>query len=340
MHGYNCNYMKKQKLLKRQNGGKRMVKVDLITGFLGAGKTTFIHKYISWLRTRGLKVLVIENEFGNATIDTKLLQDDDCDIDDLTGCCMCCSGKAKFETMLLNSAHDGYDRVLVEPSGIYDVDEFFSSLFKEDLRNHCEIGSIVTIVDADMQHDLSDETRYMVFSQLSAAGIILLSKSQLTSPEKVEETRHLICEIMESYVPGSAAEKEILAVDWDTFTEEDFAHIAGSGYTFGDHKVKGKGLASHEDTYKAIPDVMLCNDKDHLNEILDQLLDTEEYGRIFRLKGHIKDLSGQWYEVNAARNGRTIRPVEIKRGMYVIIGEHIDGDKIKQLFIPKPPRKK
>ncbi|MGX8714134.1 MAG: CobW family GTP-binding protein [Lachnospiraceae bacterium] len=317
-----------------------MVKVDLITGFLGAGKTTFIHKYISWLRARGLKVLVIENEFGNATIDTKLLEDDDCDINDLTGCCMCCSGKEKFETMLITSAHDGYDRVLVEPSGIYDVDEFFSSILRDDIRDHCEIGAVITIVDADMEPDLSDETRYMVFSQLSAAGTILLSKSQLTSPEKVDQTRCLIKDIMEFYAPGSAAEKNILVADWASFTDADFEQIAASGYVFGDHKVRGKALAAHEETYKALQDIMLCRDPDHLNEILDQLLHTDTYGRIFRMKGHIKDLSGQWYEVNAARNGRTIRPVELKRGMYVIIGEGMDGDKIKQLFVPKPPRKK
>ena len=72
---------------------QEMVTVDLITGFLGAGKTTFIHRYIHYLKKQGISVGIIENEFGDVGVDSELLKDDGCQISDLSGLCMCCVGK-------------------------------------------------------------------------------------------------------------------------------------------------------------------------------------------------------------------------------------------------------
>ena len=83
------------------------MKVDLITGFLGAGKTTFIRRYIKYLHRHGQKVRIIENEFGAISVDSQILQEDNCEIQDLTGMCMCCVGKEAFKRMLIDAAMDG-----------------------------------------------------------------------------------------------------------------------------------------------------------------------------------------------------------------------------------------
>ena len=154
-----------------------MTRIDLVTGFLGAGKTTFIHRYLHHLHDQ--KILIIENEFGAVNVDSRLLQDMTQEIDDLAGCCMCCTGKDRFISMLLEAAAGGYDRVLVEPSGIYDVDEFFSVMRLEKVAQVCEIGSILTIVDACLPQMPSGESGYLMYAQLLAAGEIILSKTQL-----------------------------------------------------------------------------------------------------------------------------------------------------------------
>ena len=79
-----------------------MTKVDLITGFLGAGKTTFIHRYLQYLRDQ--RVLIIENEFGSIGVDSSLLKDEGCPIEDLSGVCMCCKGRGRFISMLIGAA--------------------------------------------------------------------------------------------------------------------------------------------------------------------------------------------------------------------------------------------
>ena len=145
-----------------------MVQVDLITGFLGAGKTTFIHKYLRYLKDKGLNVRMIENEFGAVSVDTMLLRDDDCDITDLAGLCMCCVGKDAFIKMLIESANSGCDRIIVEPSGIYDVDEFFEVMSLPKVNSLCEIGSILTIADPYGMDHLTDEAEYLLYAALTS----------------------------------------------------------------------------------------------------------------------------------------------------------------------------
>lgn len=74
-----------------------MTKVDLVTGFLGTGKTTFIKKYADYFIRKGEKIGIIENEFGGVAVDSILLKDQGCDVSQLSGGCMCCSGKADFQ---------------------------------------------------------------------------------------------------------------------------------------------------------------------------------------------------------------------------------------------------
>ena len=105
-----------------------MVKIDLITGFLGAGKTTFIKEYASYLLRQGLNIGILENDFGAVNVDMMLLQElqgEKCELEMISGGCDKETHRRRFKTKLISMAMCGYDRVIVEPSGIYDVDEFF-----------------------------------------------------------------------------------------------------------------------------------------------------------------------------------------------------------------------
>lgn len=174
-----------------------MTKVDLITGFLGTGKTTFIHLLLRHLR--GQKVLVIENEFGSIGVDAKFLRGDGCPIEDLSGMCMCCKGRDRFIAMLANAAAQGYDRVVVESSGIYDVDEFFDVMNNPMVRVGCEIGSVLAIVDANAPRDVSMESGYLMVTQLLAAGAVILSKPQLAGPGAPEKTVAWLNDLIHAY---------------------------------------------------------------------------------------------------------------------------------------------
>ena len=120
-----------------------MVKIDLITGFLGAGKTTFIKEYASYLLRQGLNIGILENDFGAVNVDMMLLQElqgEKCELEMISGGCDKETHRRRFKTKLISMAMCGYDRVIVEPSGIYDVDEFFDGLREEPLDRWYEIG--------------------------------------------------------------------------------------------------------------------------------------------------------------------------------------------------------
>ncbi len=141
-----------------------MIKIDLITGFLGSGKTTFIREYAKYLMQKGEKICIIENDYGAVNIDMVLLQDlygDNCNLEMIIGGDGKEAHRRRFRTKLISMGMSGYDRVIIEPSGIYDVDEFFDVLYDEPLDRWYEIGSVISIVDANtvkaLSEDLSDK---------------------------------------------------------------------------------------------------------------------------------------------------------------------------------------
>ena len=117
-----------------------MIKIDLITGFLGAGKTTFIRKYAKYLMDSGKNIGILENDFGAVNVDMMMLQDlmgDQCELEMISGGCDSETHRRRFKTKLISMGMCGYDRILVEPSGIFDVDEFFDRGCKSGTR---EVG--------------------------------------------------------------------------------------------------------------------------------------------------------------------------------------------------------
>ena len=179
-----------------------MVKVDLITGFLGSGKTTFIKKYATYLINQGYKVGIIENDFGAVNVDMMLLQDlqsDNCELEMVAGACDKDCHQRRFKTKLISMGMRQFDRILVEPSGIFDVDEFFDILHEEPLTNWYEIGNVFAIVDSSLEKNLSKEASYLLASQVVSAGKVLLSKVDSTSQERINETIQQINQALTSF---------------------------------------------------------------------------------------------------------------------------------------------
>ena len=128
-----------------------MVKVDLITGFLGSGKTTFIKKYARYLMEQGQNIGILENDFGAINVDMMLLRElesENCELEMVAGGCDKDCYRRRFRTKLIAMGMCGYDRVLIEPSGIFDVDDFFDALNEEPLDKWYQIENVITVVDA------------------------------------------------------------------------------------------------------------------------------------------------------------------------------------------------
>ena len=157
-----------------------MVQVDLITGFLGSGKTTFIKKYAKYLIDQGLHIAILENDFGAINVDMMVLEEelgDQCELEMVVGGGDLDCHRRRFKTKLISMGMRGFDRILVEPSGIYDVDEFFDVLHEEPLDKWYEIGNVIALVNSKLENNLSKQSDYLLGCQVADAGKIILSRS-------------------------------------------------------------------------------------------------------------------------------------------------------------------
>ena len=166
-----------------------MVQVDLITGFLGAGKTTFLRRYAAWWAGQGVKVCVLENDFGAVNVDAMLVQEvlgPGCDVETISGGCDCDTHQRRMRTKLIAMAMRGFDRVVVEPSGIFDVDEFFDILRDDPLFKYVRDGEYFYYVHSYYGKHCAANTLAVSDYSLPVTGVVKAGKVYGTQfhPEK------------------------------------------------------------------------------------------------------------------------------------------------------------
>ena len=305
-----------------------MVKVDLITGFLGSGKTTFIKKYAEYLIESGENICILENDFGAVNVDMMLLQDlmgEKCELEMVAGGCDEDCHRRRFKTKLISMGMCGYDRVLIEPSGIFDVDEFFDVLREEPLDRWYKIESVYTIVDAGMQRDLSESSRYMLAQQLACAGKVIMSRSQCVSEVQEKSTEEFMQSVMKEFQCDRILAKDIYRKDWDLLTVEDFQELTKSGY----HTDKCVKLwIDQRKAYGSVYYMNLPIQMEELKKAADHIMHDAECGKVFRIKGFLKKKDGDWLELNITHDQISIKPIEKGQEVLIVIGEQLNQEKI------------
>ena len=305
-----------------------MVKVDLITGFLGSGKTTFIKKYASYLMEQGQNIGILENDFGAINVDMMLLRElegANCELEMVAGGCDKDCYRRRFRTKLIAMGMCGYDRVLIEPSGIFDMDEFFDALHESPLDRWYEIGNVITVVDAMLEENLSEDAEFILASEVANAGIVLLSKAQEAAETDIERTKAHLNKAMESVHCDRQFEKEIFAKDWNKLSDADFKKIQSAGYVGADYEKKD---IAEEDAFQSLYFMNLTMPVEKLEEKVKQIFNDKECGNIFRIKGFMQTKSDQWIELNATHQNITIQPIKEGQEIFIVIGEKLNKEKI------------
>lgn len=309
-----------------------MVQVDLITGFLGAGKTTFLRRYVQYLLAQGHNVCILENDFGAVNVDAMLLQDllgERCDLETVSGGCDCDTHQRRMRTKLIALAMRGFDRVVVEPSGIFDVDEFFDILRDDPLDRWYQIGNVFSIVDAMLPAGLSPQSEYLLASESAHAGAILLSRTQLANPEQCSavlsrlEQALLCCKCSRKF-----ALAEIWTKDWEQLSDTDLAALEHCGWRPASYE------KLHFDTHDAFTSLCFLEQKwtaPQLQAIAQQLFARPDPGRVFRVKGFAPAPQG-WWELNATAAGSTLTQVPQGQDVLIVIGEALDKNAIQKVL--------
>lgn len=310
-----------------------MIQIDLITGFLGAGKTTFIKKYANYLLECGKRIAILENDFGAVNVDMLLLQDivgDNCELEMIAGGCDKDCHYRRMKTKLISMGMRGFDRVLIEPSGIFDVDEFFDILHEEPLDNWYEIGNVIAIVDAKLEQDLSKESQYLLASQTANAGAIILSRSQEASGEDIVATVSYLNGMMEQFHCKRRFENAILDKDWNNFTAQDFEEILHCGHVSESFE---KLWFEQKDAFQSLYFMNMRMSEQELHAKAERLMADTECGNIFRIKGFMQVADNQWIELNATKEAITIKPIQAGQDVLIVIGEKLNQERIEAFMI-------
>ena len=198
--------------MSRSGGGEKkvftMTKIDIVSGFLGAGKTTLIKKLLAEA-FQGEKLVLIENEFGEISIDGGFLKDSGVQISEMSSGCICCSLVGDFNKAL-KEVHEQFhpDRILIEPSGVGKLSDVIVAVENtvKDVPD-MKLNSFVTVADATKVKIYMKNFGEFYNNQIESAGTIILSRTQKLSQEKLEAAVALLREKNPNAV--------ILTTPWD-----------------------------------------------------------------------------------------------------------------------------
>ena len=334
-----------------------MVKIDIISGFLGAGKTTLIKKLLS-SALKGQKIVLIENEFGDIGIDGGFLKDAGVQINEMNSGCICCSLVGDFKKAL-NKVYEEYapDRIVIEPSGVGKLSDVLQAVLSAELPDS-EISSLTAVVDAKKCKMYMKNFGEFYKNQIEQAKCVVLSHTTDISEDKLQYCLDTVKSLNSEAAIVTTPWEEIsgekifeamtntatLASELKKLEEEEICPVCG-GYHHHEHEHHhdhGEECGcGHHHHHAQNPDEVFSSwgvetackyTQDQIKDIL-QSLDSGEYGVILRAKGIVGASDGKWIhfdyvpeEVDVRYGGGEVI------GRICVIGSKINGQKLTQLF--------
>ena len=331
-----------------------MTKVDIISGFLGAGKTTFIKKLIDQVFT-GEKLVLIENEFGEIGIDGGFLKDAGIEITEMNSGCICCTLVGDFSKALQKVlAEYQPDRVIIEPSGVGKLSDIVRAI--EDVKKDAEIeiDGRITVVDGKKAKLYLKNFGEFFEDQVKHASTIVVSRTQMMTDEKVEECIHMLRD--------ENADAAIISTPWEQLSKDAIWHALEHGAEIEglleeehdhhhdheeccehDHHHDHEGCCEHDHHHHHhhADEVFTSWGKETAHKYTEEELDflvkalseTDSYGTILRSKGIIPMTDGTWKQFDLVPEEYEVRDGQADyTGRVCVIGTNLKEDELLKLF--------
>ena len=333
-------------------------KIDIVSGFLGAGKTTLIKKMLNEA-LKGEQVVLIENEFGEIGIDGGFLKDAGINITEMNSGCICCSLVGDFGTALkevLNQYHP--DRILIEPSGVGKLSDVMRAVEGATADEGVHLNSAVAVVDAKKCKTYLKNFGEFFANQIEHAGTIILSRTGEMSDEKINACVALIREhnakasiittpwdklegikILETIENAKDLEAELMKEVMEAYEHEHdhHDHDHGTDCTCGchDHDHEHDHHHHHADEVFASVGIETSSKftKEQIQACLDALEDGDKYGMILRAKGMVPTDGDSFIHFDHVPGESEIRDGSAETtGKICVIGSKINEKAIRELF--------
>ena len=324
-----------------------MTKIDIFSGFLGAGKTTLIKKLIAEAYT-GEKIVLIENEFGEIAIDGGFLKDSGVQINEMNSGCICCSLVGDFADALkkvLEQFHP--DRILIEPSGVGKLSDVIRAV-QGVQSDELVLNGFTTVVDANKCKMYMKNFGEFFNNQVENASAIILSRTEGIRPEKLDAAVALlreknptativttpwteldgkqILETMERRDTLSAELEHLKAEAAEDDDEDEHEHHHHHHSHEGHHHADEVFTSWGTETPRKYTD-------DEIRTALDALINEHRYGVVLRAKGIVPATDGGWIHFDYVPGESDVRRGSAQvTGRVCVIGSHLAEDALKELF--------
>ena len=339
-----------------------MVKIDIISGFLGAGKTTLIKKLLKD-GFQGEQVVLIENEFGEIGIDGGFLKEAGIQIREMNSGCICCSLVGDFGTSLKEvvTKYDP-DRILIEPSGVGKLSDVIKAVQGVQDEVDIKLNSYTTVVDAKKCKMYMKNFGEFFDNQIQYAGAIIMSRTDIASEKKVQESLELLrslnkdaaiittpienldgkklVEVMEHPV---SLEQEMLEEEHEHHHHHDGE--CGCGHDHEEHEHHhhhdGECGCGHDHHHHHADEVFTSwgretikkYTREGLEKSLEALSESDKYGIILRAKGMLPAEDGTWIYFDMVPEETEIREGAPEyTGRLCVIGSKLDEHALEELF--------
>ena len=339
-----------------------MTKIDIFSGFLGAGKTTLIKKLLKEAY-KGEQVVLIENEFGEIGIDGGFLKEAGVEIREMNSGCICCSLVGDFGTALKEViAKYEPQRIVIEPSGVGKLSDVIKAVQGVQDEVDIKLNSYTTVVDAKKCKMYMKNFGEFFDNQIQYAGAIIMSRTDIASEKKVQESLELLrslnkdaaiittpienldgkklVEVMEHPV---SLEQEMLEEEHEHHHHHDGE--CGCGHDHEEHEHHhhhdGECGCGHDHHHHHADEVFTSwgketphkFTKEQIEEVLKTLCETDDYGEILRAKGMVAGADGEWIYFDMVPGEHEVRTGAPEyTGRICVIGAEIKEDKLAELF--------
>lgn len=294
------------------------MKILLVSGFLGAGKTTFIKEMA---KNINLEFVVLENEYADIGVDGDFLDEKNLNVWEMLEGCICCSMKGDFKSSIKRIYSEiNPEYLIIEPTGVGMLSSIIENI-REINNNDIEILSPLTLIDITSFNEYLETFNNFFIDNLKNTGKVLLTKLENFNHFEIENIKNKILEINNNL--------EIIITDYRNFPKEWFADLLNKSI---DNKIidKNFSLKTHINLRTFSKENVNLKTMDELGLFLNKLVDGD-FGKIYRAKGIVK-VDGYWGKFNLVYKNFEMEPItDAKRTKIVIIGNNLDIENLKNI---------
>ena len=294
------------------------MKVLLVSGFLGAGKTTFIKELA---KNINLEFVVLENEYADIGVDKDFLDEKNLNVWEMSEGCICCSMKGDFKSSIKRIYSEiNPEYLVVEPTGVGMLSSIIENI-REINNNDIEILSPITLIDITSFSEYLETFNSFFTDNLKNTGKVILTKLENSNHFEIENIKNEILKINNNL--------EIITDDYRNFHKEWFADLLNKSIN---NKIidKNFSLKTHINLRTFSKENVNLKTMDELGLLLNRLVN-RDFGKIYRAKGIVK-IDGYWGKFNLVYKNFEMEPIsDAKTTKIVIIGNNLDIENLKNI---------